>query len=245
LLRSQSLEGSVSPALHAVCISDLHSYALNFKGVQYRTEWIDLSDVATVRQKLGAAPNRKFPDGSDFYTLPIIQDVSNNEIIGDSFDIAVYLDRTYPDDRILIPRGTEGLHKAFNIQADAVFTAFVILLVHGMPLNPETAHKTHATFAQRAGVRSWDDFAVRGEERVLKLVSFKAALEEFAKIYRRRDMGPFLEGDTPMYADLIVGAWLQFVKRTLPAEEWSQIQAWQDGLWGALDKALEQYAQVR
>jgi len=48
-----------------------------------------------------------------------------------------------------------------------------------------------------------------------------------------------------MYADLIVGAWLQFVKRTLPAEEWSQVQAWQDGLWGALDRALEQYAQVK
>ena len=55
--------------------------------------------------------------------------------------------------------------------------------------------------------------------------------------------GPFLEGKTPMYADLIVGGWLAMMKETLP--EWDTLQKWHGGLWGDLHKALEKYAQIK
>jgi glutathione S-transferase len=39
----------------------------------------------------------RFDDGSDYYTLPMLQDPSNGgRVIGDSFDIACYLEDTYP-----------------------------------------------------------------------------------------------------------------------------------------------------
>lgn len=59
----------------------------------------------------------------------------------------------------------------------------------------------------------------------------------------RRDDGPFLEGKTPMYADLIIGGWLQMMRNCLP--EWEEVRAWHDGLWGRLFDALEEWVEVK
>ncbi|KAE8389358.1 hypothetical protein BDV23DRAFT_173102 [Aspergillus alliaceus] len=215
-------------------------YALNFKGVPYRTEWVDLPDVTSTRKGLGVPPCRAFSDGSPFYTLPIIEDLATCEKVGDSFDIALYLDKEYPDAPRLIPGSSVGLHASFNAYVDALFTPFAVLC-YGMPLNPETAEVSKATFAARAGVQSWDDLILAEAARENTLKEFKAALTEFAKTYRYSE-GPFLEGSAVSYADFIVGGWLQFAKSSLP--EWDDLQKWDDGRWGRLHSALEKYAKV-
>ena len=86
--------------------------------------------------------------------------------------------------------------------------------------------------------------AVRGEERTKILESFRSALDVLAKAYRHSE-GPFLEGNTASYADLIVGSWLAFFKVTVDAKEWEEIQTWHDGLWGQLHQALGKYAEVK
>ncbi|GAB1192657.1 hypothetical protein BDV32DRAFT_26509 [Aspergillus pseudonomiae] len=216
-------------------------YSLNFKRVSYRTEWVDLPEVASTRKALGVPPSRTFSNGSPFYTLPIIEDPSTGERVGDSFDIALYLEKAYPDAPQLFPRSSLGLHASFNAHVDALFSRFVILFFHGMPLNPETAEVSHATFAARAGVESWDDLTVTGEARQIILEGFKSALAELAKIYNYTE-GPFLEGNTVSYADFIVGGWLQFAKASLP--EWEDLRKWHEARWGRLHLALEKYAQV-
>src|SRR5690606_4693633 len=71
--------------------------ALNFKKVPYTTAWTHLPEVAKTRKALDMPAVRKFADGTDFYTLPVIHDLATNSKVGDSFDIAVYLQKTYPD----------------------------------------------------------------------------------------------------------------------------------------------------
>ncbi|KAL4806372.1 hypothetical protein BDV18DRAFT_160440 [Aspergillus unguis] len=70
--------------------------ALNFKNTPYTTTWVDLPDIAPLRRKLNVPAGRKFADGSDYYTLPVLYDPARECHIGDSFDIAVYLHETYP-----------------------------------------------------------------------------------------------------------------------------------------------------
>ncbi|KAJ7136040.1 hypothetical protein C8R44DRAFT_662337 [Mycena epipterygia] len=220
-------------------------YALNFKRVHYRTEWVELPDVASVRQKLGATPVRKFRDGSSFYTLPVIHDASTDEIVGDSFDIALCLDKTYPDGPTLFPPSTIALQAAFNAYADNFFQPFVILCVHGIPFNPETAEASKAAFCWRAGKERWDELTVVGEERARLLEQLDVALgREMAKWYSHSD-GPFMEGENPLYADFILGGWLAFMSVTMPAKEWEAIQTWHNGLWGKLHRALQKYAEVK
>ncbi|KAL8966485.1 MAG: hypothetical protein Q9183_003355 [Haloplaca sp. 2 TL-2023] len=229
-------------------------YALNFTKTPYTTTWVPLPDVAKQRQNLGIPACRKYADGSDFFTLPILRDPAAEQeagdggtLIGDSFDIAVHLhDRQAKlgNRSPLFPSNTMALHRAFNAHVDALFTNNgVILAGYYMPLDPATADETRARMAKLAGAARWEDLEIKGEQRKAMLAAFEAALGSgLATWFTRRHEGPFLEGKVPMYADLIVGGWLQMMRNCLP--EWEELRGWHGGLWGRLHEALEGWAQA-
>ena len=188
--------------------------ALNFTGAPYTTQWVELPDIAAVRKSIHAAPVRKFADGTDFYTLPVLVDPNNGSVVGDSFDIAQYLELNYPgssgslfpdgvklndyrspfaDLPILVPLTAEREaandkwteYARFNMHVDATFTIFSQLSAAGMPFNPATAEQTKAEFARRAGVKSWDDIMVHGEARVKLMEQFNVGVETLADMYKR------------------------------------------------------------
>lgn len=207
----------------------------------YATQWVELPDVKSTRLAHKVDPVRKFPDDTDFYTLPMIHDVANDTWVGDSFDIAVYLDEQYAESgEKLFPPDSIGIHRVFNAHVDALFTRHVVLCSNYMPLNPETAEQTKREFVERLHLESWEQLCVEGEAREKILRAFEADMEDFAKLWRFGDHGPFLEGKRLTYADVIVGGWLQFVKATLP--EWDRICTWQGGRWKRLVDALEPWA---
>lgn len=134
-------------------------------------------------------------DGSDFYTLPIIVDAAKDNIhVGDSYDIALYLDQAYPDLPTLMPANTADFHKSFNAQVDAVFTSQVVLGAAGLPFDPATAAQSKAEFARRAGVPSFDVFILDKETRVKLMEEYKKTLTEFSKQYLKRSEGPYFQG---------------------------------------------------
>ncbi|KAL2756277.1 hypothetical protein ACRALDRAFT_1056933 [Sodiomyces alcalophilus JCM 7366] len=237
-------------------------YALNFKGVTYSTEWVQMADIAKVRRGLGVPACRKFADGTDYYTLPVLKDPSTGSCIGDSFDIAHYLQTTYPDagagdlfppqqldyvcpGSILIPltERSDNVHPEyvrFNDNVDMAFTLHVQLMMHGMRWDPACEAAIQAEFARRAGVGSWDDLSVSGEARDKLRASLRDTLRDLAAMYQRDTTGPFLLGSRPSYADIIVGGWLSMMSRTLPEHEWEEIQTWYDGVFGKLHAALQE-----
>ncbi|CAG7918036.1 unnamed protein product [Penicillium olsonii] len=238
--------------------------ALNFKAIPHETNWVTLPDITKVRKGLGIPPCRKFADGTDFFTLPILIDPTTSHKIGDSFDIAVYLNKQYPNSggdlfppqpldytydpgaAILVPlselqQNEYPQYARFNANVDAVFSMHTILMVGGMPFDPETADEAKREFIRRAGVSSWDDFAIGDEQRKQTLVSFEKALGDLARLFTND--GPFIL-EKLSYADIIVGGWLRMANRTLPAEEWEQLKGWHGGVFGKLHDALEVYATV-
>ena len=234
-----------------------YSYALNFTKTPYSTEWVALPDVAATRAKLRVPPCRKHADGSDFPTLPILYDPTTTSptqqegtLIGDSFDIAIHLNNKQSardgGSPSLFPPNTLALHRTFNAHVDNLFTMNGALIAgYYIPFDPATAETTKADMARRAGVSRWEDLEVpQGSEQRKKMVAgFEAALGTgLAPWFIRRDEGPFLEGPTPMYADVIIGGWLQMMRNCLP--EWEELRGWHGGLWGKLHDALEEWAQV-
>lgn len=243
--------------------------ALNFKGVPYSTSWVPLPDIAKVRSSLKVPPCRKFADGSDFFTLPIIEDHTTNSSVGDSFDIAVYLQKTYPNsgagdlfppqtlDYVFTPpaaiavplsdcrEGEFSEYAKFNMYVDGAFSTHVQLTVQCFPFDPATAEISKAEFARRAGVSSWDDFSLVGEAREKTKESFRDTLGELAKLFRKDTSGPFVLGTNACYADLIVGGWLRMMRAALPGSEWEELRSWHDGIFGQLHDALEVYAEVK
>jgi glutathione S-transferase len=212
-------------------------YALNFKRANFVTKWTELSDVEATRKSLGLDPVRFFGNGEPFYTLPALKDPSTDKVVGDSFDIAVYLDKKHPDGPSLF-RNSIGLYAAFNAHMDTIFTTGAALCAQSMPFNPETAEQDKAEFCRRIGVKTWDEILVRGEDRKKLLSAFQVALGDAAKCFRFSD-GPFIGGKEADYADIIVGGWLMFLSQTLP--EWDEVRTWHGGLWGKLHDSLEPY----
>jgi glutathione S-transferase len=237
--------------------------ALNFKQTPYKTTWVQLPDIPYVRKSLSIPACRKFADGTDFHTLPILVDPATGRKLGDSFDIAVYLQKQYPtsggnlfpaqtldyvfkpESELLIPLSEcddseYPQYASFNVNVDAAFTAHVILMAHRMPFDPATEEASKAEFVRRAGVSSWDDFAVGGEVRENIIASFERMLGGLAKLFTASE-GPFI-GETACYADFIVGAWLVMASRTLPEGEWEAVKGWHGGVFGRLFDALAVYA---
>lgn len=258
-------------------------YALSFKGVPFKTQFVDLPDISKVRQGLDCPATRKFGDGmqspswrrailmfvigSNFYTLPMLQDPTG-KVIGDSFDIANYLDKQFPtsggqlfppnstrtgldyesplkDQTILIPlttnEGSEnGDYARFNWHVDATFTGHVGLLAYYMPFRPESEEACRAVFLERAKLDSWEQFSIQGEARVQMMASFKESLTSLAQLYSIHEDGPYLEGKEANYADIIVGGWLNMLAECFPADELKEFRTWHGGTFARLHDALQE-----
>ena len=223
--------------------------ALNFKGLSYSTSWVALPDIAKVRSSLKVPPCRKFADGTDFFTLPIIENPATESLVGDSFDIAGYLQNTCPNSGAgdLFPSQTIDYtfthahgplvplsecrenqfpeYVKFNMNVDAAFTTHALLTLQGFPFDPATAEISQAEFVRRAGVTRWEDFALVSEEREKMKDSFRNMLGDLAKVFLRDTSGPFLLGPRASYADLIVGAWLRMMRVTLRESEWEEMRS--------------------
>jgi len=245
-------------------------YALNSKHLSYKTTWVHMTDITTVRQNLNIAPCRQLPDGRDFYTLPIA--TFPPVTIGDSFDIATHLQSTYPStgDDLFPPQalnytcpGTNAVsiplsqrtdkdnnilapYAAFNTQVDTAFTLHVGLVATGMRWDADKVEPIRAEFVRRAGVGSWEDLSLQGEERRRMMGSLRETVRELAALFVREGHGPFLLGTRASYADFIVGGWLRMFSETLEREEWEEMSGWFDGVFGQLHDALqERFGEVR
>jgi glutathione S-transferase len=245
--------------------------ALNLKGIPYQTQWVEMPDITAVREKFGVPANRTNPDGTPYHTLPVIHDTSTGELVGDSFEIALYLDSTYPGGPRLFRPFTTGLTAAFNARVDGVFSKFAGLCTQ-MPFDPAVLDAVQAMFVKRLpaiqAMAGQQSFSPQGD---VSLESFQAALGELAKAYRhtggttdyfwracgtaesqaqrplpgRETAGPFLDGDEPVYADLVLAAWLKMFEISMPPEHWQLVRGWHGGLWGRIVDALGEWSEIK
>lgn len=146
--------------------------ALNYKRVPYKTQWVQMPDIAAVREKLGVPANRTNADGSPYHTLPVIEDQSTGALVGDTFEIAQYLDSTYPskEGKNLFRPETIGLVAAHNAHIDGIFTKYA-LLCSKMPFDPSVASKVGEMFAKRAAYMG-KDMSVSEERRQAMFIAF-------------------------------------------------------------------------
>ncbi|KAJ1323449.1 glutathione S-transferase N-terminal domain-containing protein [Microdochium nivale] len=182
--------------------------ALNFKAADYSTTWVSLPDIPRVRTSLGVPPCRLHATGEGYPTLPVLVDHATGTKTGDSFDMAVYLDETYPDagaGRLLPPRDDNN---------DSIGYTFGQELAAWMPplsdmhLDPryaayarfnrevDLAFTTHVAlmgyflpvdddasrqvFLDRAGLSSWEQLNLTGAAREDMLDKFREMLRDMA-----------------------------------------------------------------
>lgn len=222
---------------------------MNFKGLPYKTEWIDRIDIEPRSIELGIAPTGKKPDGSPFYTLPAIHDSKTGKYVSDSWNIALYLDETYPDTPTVIPKDTVSLQLAFtdsypDTGIRAALNPFVIPRL-GAHITPRGSEDFVESVERRFG-KKLQDIVPQGEAAVAQWTKYKDCLAKVDSWYAASASTFLLGGSMPTWADFVVVAYFMWVRVALgeESEQWKDVTSWHEGRWKRLVDSLRRYETI-
>ncbi|GLB38801.1 putative glutathione S-transferase, N-terminal domain [Lyophyllum shimeji] len=220
-------------------------YSLNYKGILYRTEWVEYPDIEATCKRIGAPYTEKREDGTPLYTLPAIHDPSTGVSLADSVLIAEYLDATYPDTPKLLPPGSRTIQHAFLAAYRLMLPALWQFALPGtLPiLNPPS----EAYFRRTKFGPMIPNVAPTGDLRQEQWAKLK---DDFGLLAGWLDKGeadgPYILGDSASFLDFAVAGYIIWL-RIIWGEgsmEWSDIKRWHNGRWDAFLKRLEKYETV-
>lgn len=221
-------------------------FSLNYKGIPYKTQWVEYPDIADHCKDMGISPTARKADGSPVYTLPAIYDPSTGISTSDSLAIAEYLERTYPMAPKLFPEHSIGLQTAFvyAFRHQMASTWQFIYAPECAMLNPRSAQYFRCTREETFG-RMLEDLIPNGEKGEAEWAKFKAGLGRVSGWYAKSG-GPFLMGQSPSWADFVVGAHIVCWRSVWgeESEQWKDISSWNGGRWKALSEHLRDYEKV-
>ncbi|THV03862.1 hypothetical protein K435DRAFT_851463 [Dendrothele bispora CBS 962.96] len=222
-------------------------YSLNYKGVPYKTVWLEYSEIEPTLRKFGINPTGTKPDGSPLYTLPAIYDPSTKTGVAESFAIAEYLDKTYPDKPTLVPTGTGPLINVFTeyitSKISATFFPFAVPMSHAT-LNAVSQPYFRRTREAAFG-KTMEDMLPQGEAKVKEWEKFKQGLGDIDRVLRT-GKGPFVLGEKPSFADCNLASIFVWIKVLFgeDSEEWKGLTTSFDGRFGEWTKEMKKYESV-
>ena len=218
---------------------------LNFKKLPYKTVWVEYPDIEKLSKEIGVEPTMIRKDGRPLYTLPAIQDPNTNTAVSESYRIAEYLEKTYPNSPKLFPPDSQGLQAAFyEFHVDtisSVFPMWILKMVHGILQQPSQAYFWRTK--QEMYEKKWEEFDSGVEEQ---WESYKAAHSKLAACYDKNGGGHFIQGDGLTYADINIAGFFAWYRRSTDeeSEEWKKMLTWDNGKWARLMEALKPYESV-
>jgi len=217
-----------------------------YKGLPFKTEWVEFPDVAARMKEVGSVPTEKDSDGNPKYTLPVILDSSTGKVITNSIRIAEYLDDTYPNSPSLFPPiGGQSTHSRAAIHIlDAHFMntalqpmrlAFIASI--NAVFNPRSQEYFRSAREKDFGMKLEDIAPTGSVKRKAMFIAGKEGFSKLASMYEENGADlPYFFGKTFSYADCIVTGFLFWMRRLLGEDsaEWKDIATWDGGRWAKL-----------
>ena len=161
-------------------------------------------------KEIGASPSKR-PDGTEKYTLPVLRDPNTGALVTDSFDIATYLDNTYPE-KPVFPRDTQSLIHAFDtVYIDLIRPAIKFLSLRAKEILKERSVEYFVTTREQNFNQELAEFSPEGPERD----QHWAALEKVfaaAKMWYDKSGGKWIMRDTFCYGDIITATNLLWLR---------------------------------
>ncbi|KAF8476510.1 hypothetical protein JB92DRAFT_3050443 [Gautieria morchelliformis] len=220
-------------------------YALDFKGIPYKTVWLEYPDIEPTLRSIGAAPTRTKPDGTPHYTIPVIADPSRPTasglptVVSDSWLIAEYLDEAYPTPGLLLPEGSRALQMHF--QQFVTSTVFLPLLpILALPLMDFLNDISRAYWREAreayAGVKL-EEMCPRGTQKWAD--AWTTVQKGFADVAALLDKNgsegnTLVMGNKVSFGDFVIASCLEPIFIVFP-EEWEErVRHWDNGRWAKL-----------
>jgi glutathione S-transferase len=163
-------------------------------------------------------------------TVPILRD--GDELVSDSFEIALYLDEAYPE-RPSLFNGEGGKAMARFVESwsqtvlHPAIVRIAVLDIHNMLDEPDRRYFRDSS--TKALGRPLEDVVANREAEI---AAFPALL---APIRRMLSFQPFIGGTSPLFADYIVFGALQWARITTGADLFSDNDPVRDWFEGCLD----------
>ena len=150
-------------------------------------------------------------EGGVSKTVPVIRD--GDEVVADSFTIALYLDEAYPNRPTLF--GGEGgramarfIERWSQLTLHPYLGASVLTDIHARLAPPDQAY-----FRENREKRYGKTLEEVSAPREAQLAAFRASLEPLRNMLTYQ---PFIGGETPLYPDYIVFGAFQWVRVMSP-----------------------------
>ena len=150
-------------------------------------------------------------EGGVSKTVPVIRD--GDEVVADSFTIALYLDEAYPDRPTLF--GGEGgramarfIERWSQLTLHPYLGASVLTDIHARLAPPDQAY-----FRENREKRYGKTLEEVSAPREAQLAAFRASLEPLRNMLTYQ---PFIGGEAPLYPDYIVFGAFQWVRVMSP-----------------------------
>lgn len=186
--------------------------ALAHKGLDFRAVPTRFLDVPAV-------------EGGISKTVPVIRD--GEKVVADSFDIALYLEDTYPDRPTLFGgEGGKGMARMIERWTQLTLHPFLGIAaltdIHAMQDQPNKTYFRESREKRYGG----KPLEAVSPDREGKRQAFLASLEPLRSTLTYQ---PFIGGPTPLFADYIVFAAFQWARIASPFEVLAAddpIQAW-------------------
>ncbi|TFY78069.1 hypothetical protein EWM64_g5940 [Hericium alpestre] len=225
---------------------------LNIKELPYETIWVEYPDIKPTCLRIGAAPTATVqkPDGTSEaqYTLPVLQDPNTGAVISDSFDIAVYLEDTYPDTLALFPPGSRALLYLFS---ETWFEKVGMAL--WFPLAIAGADKMHASSREyyvrtKSAIvgKPMTEFRPQGDAGEKVWTDALAALSQVRQWIDKNgtgDKAKYVLGETFSYGDVFIVGWLAYYRSIVgvSSREWGDLMAADGGRWARLATDFDEH----
>ncbi|KAH7342057.1 hypothetical protein B0J17DRAFT_746273 [Rhizoctonia solani] len=221
---------------------------LNHKHIPYRLEYISFPDIARILEELGVKPANPVRGGEIKYTLPIIADPSPDPngkptYVADSFNIAIYLDKTYPAPKypVVFAPGTHVVQKItyelFSNEVGYAACPTIIPLIARPGFFDEHSReyflRTRETyFKQTVDTSIGSKFC--GE--------LHKKWDWFGEVPDLNEKGQFVMGKQVSFTDFAIGGIIFFVRRVEGGDMqiWKAIAEWQAGRWARHWAEIEQ-----
>lgn len=213
---------------------------LNFKGLDYTTQWVPTSDIEAVCKSLNIPPTGVKPTGEPHYTLPALIDYTQSRshptILSDSTPIIEYLELTYPGQAVVFPPGTRSFHALFehhlskNIVTHPDLFPLIIMQMYRSKVPRDQVH--FRTRMEKLYGKPLEDIELKGDvARDQAWERLHGAFEILAGFLKKNDRGEFFMGERVSFSDFTLCAFLLFLRNTSPDDAWVKITSWDGGRW--------------
>lgn len=180
---------------------------LNFKGLNYRTVFLEYPDVAPTLKALGLPPN---PEATP-YTIPAITETKSGTHYMDSLKIVEVLEAAHPSPSLHLD--SPVLKRMKELLPIATLGPIFFPLIPVNLLNPPSKAYFDETRAKRFGMPLEEMSKTQGGDKAWK--ASKSTLDQVEALTEQHD-GPFLEGKSPTYADFMLAAFIQMLAKGAP-----------------------------